>query len=102
MHMVQVPHLVRMGCTKPNVDITTAILGKNYPETIYGTSNLNLEQSSRKTGMNRGLVANLTILHLIKGSNANMHITIEFSGSNYPKIIYGPPCFENLKKKKFE
>ena len=39
MHMVQVSHLVHKGGTKPNVNITIAFLGRNYPETVYGMSN---------------------------------------------------------------
>src|SRR4051812_33522922 len=99
MHMVQVPHFVHKGCTNPNVKITTAFLGKNCLETIYGMSNFEFGPNFEKKDLNRGLIANLTNPHLMKWSNANLNLTTEFSSSFYPKIIYGGPCFENLKNK---
>src|SRR3954469_12460512 len=44
----------------------------------------------------------MTKLQLIEGSNAKLHVTTEFSSSNYPKIIYGEPLFEKLVKFRFE
>src|SRR4051812_23434412 len=44
----------------------------------------------------------MTKLQLIEGSNAKLHVTTEFSSSNYPKIIYGEPLFEQLVKFRFE
>src|SRR3954469_25597439 len=59
---------------------------------------LKLAQTSRKQELTRGVYCILTKPHLTKGSNAKINITTEFSSSFYPKIIYGGPCFENLKK----
>src|SRR3954464_2966114 len=36
----------------------------------------------------------LTILHILEGSNANMHLTMLISGSKHPKNIYNMPLFE--------
>ena len=63
---------------------------------------LNLDQTSRKTGIYRGLIAKLVKLHLIEGPIAKMDITTEISSSNYPKIIYGMPCFAKVAKTRFE
>ena len=38
----------------------------------------------------------------MEGRIAKMSITTRFSSSNYPKIIYGVPLFDNLVKIRFE
>src|SRR3954470_9944476 len=41
--------------------ITMQFLAQNYPKSIYGMSNLNWEQTSRKTEIYRGLSAKLAL-----------------------------------------
>src|ERR1043165_4150619 len=79
--------------------ITMQNLGRNYPKFIYGMAHFEFGlRIEKKKKINRGFNANLTKPHLNKGPIAKMVITIELSGSNYPKTIYGVPCFENLVK----
>ena len=56
--MAQAPHLVHKGGTNPKVNITTAFLGKNYSETIYGLGNFEFGPNFEKKDLNRGFVAN--------------------------------------------
>src|SRR3954468_19712716 len=78
------------------------ILAQKYPKSIYGMGHFEFGLNLRKQDLTRGLIAKLTKLHLIKGSNAKIIITTGISSSNYPKIIYGEPLFEKLVKFRFE
>ena len=77
-------------------------LAQKYPNSIYGMGKFEFEPNLIKQELNRGLIAKLAKLHLIKGPIAKMVITTVFSSSKYPKIIYGMPLFEKLTKIRFE
>ena len=73
--------------------ITMLNLGQNYPKFIYGMAHFEFGLNLQNRNLNRGFNCKLAKPHLNKGPIAKMVITTELSGSNYPKIIYGVPCF---------
>ena len=44
----------------------------------------------------------MTILQILEGPNAKMNLTMLFSSSSYPKIIYGMPLFSQVGQIRFE
>ena len=82
--------------------VTMQLLAQNYPKSIYGMGSFEFGPNLRKQDFNRGLIAKLAKLHLTEGPIAKMNVTTRISSSNYPKIIYGVPLFENLVKIRFD
>src|SRR3954469_20680214 len=80
VHMVQVPHLAFMGCTKPQCKHHHGIPWEKIPRDHIWHGQFELEQTWQNRNLSRGLVAILTKLYLIKGSICKMNLTIELSG----------------------
>ena len=77
-------------------------LGKNYPKVIYDIAIFEFGKHLAKTKEKRGMFAYLPPSQILEGAKCKMVITTVFSGSNYPKFIYGMPPKENKFKIQFE
>ena len=91
---VNVHHLHFGKSSDGKTNITTLILGENYPTVIYGIAIFEFWEALAKIKRNGGPSWKFTITPNLEGSKCKMNITMMISGSSYPKIIYGMPQIE--------
>src|SRR3954464_6416682 len=67
VHMVQVPHLSYMGCTKPQCKHHHCIPWEKLPKNHIWHGQFELEQTSRETGIDQGAYCIIDLTSFNKG-----------------------------------